>query len=222
MESTGKMPTEAIILSAGEGMRLKPLSDEVPKCLVRIKGKTLLEYQLEHLRSFGINRVVVTIPQSLATRTISELEELREDEQIILSIEDEILGTAGGLRQALAFIESAPIVLNADDLADVNINDLSRLGTPTISITQIRSPFGIISIDGNQAINFKEKPLLPYFTSLGWYYLPKQMVLPEKGSLERDVFPRLAREGLLKIYIHQGRWTTINTLKDIMEAECEF
>lgn len=209
---------QAVILSAGPGMRLWPLTEELPKCLIKVRGKPLLEYQLDHLVQFGITKVVVTAQRRHERIITAEVARLQAN--IVLSVEDEILGTAGGLRKALELVEDDNIlVMNADDLTDVNINELCSLGTPAICVTRAQSNFGVINLNGERVISFEEKPILPYYTSVGWYYLSRDIRLPNTGMLENDVFPRLANEGKLKAHYHKGFWVTINTMKDINEAE---
>lgn len=199
-------------------MRLWPMTKDVPKCFVKVRGKSLLEYQMEHLSQFGISKVVLTVQRRHERIAKFEAERIKAD--ITLSVEDKILGTAGGLRKALSFIEEDnTLVMNADDLTDVDIKELCSLGTPAICVTLPRSIFGIVKVAGNRVTSFEEKPILPYYTSVGWYYLPQDIELPKTGSLEREVFPRLANEDRLKAHYHQGFWVTVNTMKDIEEAE---
>ena len=211
----GRVPKEAVILSAGEGLRLGAISSILPKCLIEVKGRLLLQYQMDHLRQFGITKVVVAVQNRFET-----VMRLGMQDGVTLSLEDEPHGTAATLKQALKYIEGETLmVINADDIADIDINEVANLGAPTICIYPARSNFGVVHLDGNEVLSFEEKPSLPYHTSLGWYHLSTDTPLPDVGSLERDVFPDLAAQGVLRAHYHGGFWVTINTLKDIKEAE---
>ena len=211
----GRIPKEAVILSAGEGLRLGAISSILPKCLVKVKGRPLLQYQMDHLRQFGIVKIVVTVQSKHEGIMRQEM-----GDSVILSLEDKPCGTAAGLKLALRFIEEETlIVANADDIADIDITGLANIGAPAICIYPARYNFGVVHLDGNKVLSFEEKPALPFYTSLGWYCLSSDTPLPDVGSLERDVFPNLVVRGLLRAHYHGGFWVTINTLKDIKEAE---
>jgi mannose-1-phosphate guanylyltransferase len=98
-----KAPTKAMVLAAGLGTRLRPLTDDRPKALVEVAGRTLLEITLTRLRAFGIRDVIVNV-HHFADRMIEYLAaNANFGMNIVISREDVLLDTGGGLKQAAWF-----------------------------------------------------------------------------------------------------------------------
>lgn len=118
---------KAMILAAGFGTRLAPLTDEVPKPLLPVATRPQIEWVLEMLRRNGVTDVVINchhlgdrIRESLGT-------EYRGEISITYSIEDEILGTGGGLKKVEDFFDEEPfIVVNTDTLIDIDLKEVVR------------------------------------------------------------------------------------------------
>ena len=116
---------KAMVLAAGLGTRLRPLTDSRPKALVEVGGRTLLEITLERLRRFGIQHVIIDM-HHLA----GQIEEfLRKHNNfgmhIELSFEETLLDTGGGLKRAAWFFDSEPFVLhNVDVISTINLKDM--------------------------------------------------------------------------------------------------
>ena len=202
------MNISAVILAGGMGKRL---GMDVPKALVGLNGKTLLDYQIEWLNSFGISDIVIAM--GYKHKQIISHVKVKGYKGINFSIEKEPLGTAGGLKQAISqTVNDSLVVVNVDDITNIGLNKLIRLGTGTICICRMVSPFGVVHTQDDKIIKFEEKPLLEnIWINAGIYFLDKNINLPEKGSLEYDVFPKLS----LKALKHHGFRYTFNTQKDI-------
>lgn len=103
----------AMVLAAGRGERMRPLTDRVPKPLVRIAGRSMLDRMLDALEQFGVSRAVVNA--SHLGRQVERLLERRTRPPVHVSLEDERLETGGGVRRALPHLEHAAfLVANAD------------------------------------------------------------------------------------------------------------
>lgn len=119
---------KAIILAAGLGTRLKPFTDEHPKALAIINGKTILQRNIEYLASFGIKEVIVNV-HHFADQIIDFVKENNGfGSNISISDErDEVLETGGGIKKATWFFEknSEPfVVMNVDVLTDLDLNKM--------------------------------------------------------------------------------------------------
>lgn len=110
---------KAMILAAGRGERLRPLTDTVPKPLVKAAGKPLIEYHLEKLAAIGVREVVINTAW-LGHKLVETLEDGSRFGLIIhYSHEDEALETAGGIVKALPLLGDAPfLVVNGDIYID--------------------------------------------------------------------------------------------------------
>ncbi len=205
---------EAIILAGGLGKRLRPLTKDLPKAMVPINGKPLLQYQLDMLNKCKIEKIVLSCGY--------KWEKIKQHygDKFIYVPEDEPLGTAGGVRNAIEHIDDNEfIVLNADDITDIDIGEFMKMGVNTTAVAHFHSNFGIVDIKDDKIVQFREKPLMPYWANVGLHLLNKKVKFPEKGSLEYDVLPLLAKQGKLKAYKHEGFWHTVNTIKDLEEVE---
>jgi len=116
-----------MVLAAGLGTRLKPLTDSMPKALVPIAGKTLLEWQLEKLRAAGIQDVVINVHHF--AEQIEEFVRTHEAFGMDIQFSDErdlLLETGGGLRKAAALLgsEEPVLVCNVDVLSNICLEDL--------------------------------------------------------------------------------------------------
>jgi NDP-sugar pyrophosphorylase family protein len=118
---------KALIFAAGLGSRLKPITDTIPKALVKVAGKTLLEHALLHLQKYGITEVVVNVHHH-AEQVIQHVKELSKyNIQIHISDErDKLLETGGGLKKAASFFKDEPffIAYNVDILSNLNLSEL--------------------------------------------------------------------------------------------------
>ncbi len=206
---------EAIILAGGKGNRME---DVLPKSLVKVKDKAILGHQLDWLLG---TKKLAKIVLSLGYKADEIIEYVKvnyPDYPIEFVIEKEPLGTAGALRQALEPVQSDNVLcLNCDDITDIDLTLLAALGPNAICVAHPQLPFGLVQEQDGLA-KFIEKPILNDWVSCGWYLFKKDdliSLLPVKGSLEYDVFPKMK----LKVYKHEGFWQPLNTKKDILEFE---
>ena len=117
----------AMILAAGRGERLRPLTDQIPKSLVEVRGKSLLERHLENVKSSGIETVVINLGW-LGDRIVQRIGSgSRYGLEVIYSQEgDNILETGGGIHKALPLLGSEPfLVVNADIYTDMAVPNVT-------------------------------------------------------------------------------------------------
>lgn len=116
---------KAMILAAGFGTRLKPLTDTLPKALVQYKNLPMISRQIDRLKSAGISEIVVNV-HHFPEKMVSFFKENDFGVKIDLSIEKEILGTGGGILNAKDFLENEEYfaVINVDVETDFNIKEL--------------------------------------------------------------------------------------------------
>jgi MurNAc alpha-1-phosphate uridylyltransferase len=120
----------AMILAAGRGERLRPITDEIPKALVEVGGRSVLEYHLERVRAAGIGTVIINlgwhgerIVEKIGSGDRYGLEVIYSDER------DDVLETGGGIHKALPLLGDEPfLVINADIFTDMPVPDLELSG----------------------------------------------------------------------------------------------
>jgi len=218
---------EALILAGGKAERLGDAAQGRPKPLVPVAGRPLAAYQVVRLAEAGVTRVIVACAQGCESLFERELAGLGPE--IVAVGEREPLGRGGGLRFAASNRRERGLVLalNGDELVGVDFRDLverhrSRGPAATIVVSQVRSPFGVVEVDGDDTIaGFREAQLLPQWVSSGVYVLDDECIarLPERGDHEATTFPELAAEGKLLAYRNTSFWLTVNTPKQLRDAE---
>ncbi len=119
-------PTTAMVLAAGLGTRMRPLTDDRPKALVTLAGKTLIDHMLDRLVEVGVRRAVVNV-HAFADRLEAHLAG-RDDLEIVISDERaELLETGGGLKKALALLGDGPILVCNTDSVWTDDQAIARL-----------------------------------------------------------------------------------------------
>jgi NDP-sugar pyrophosphorylase family protein len=217
---------EAIILAGGKAERLGEAAQGRPKALVEIAGRPLAAYQVEQLASVGVERVLVSCAAGNEELFETALGGLGPE--IVAAGEPEPMGRGGGIRFAAAQRRESGDVyaLNGDELVDVDLQRLLDLhrstgAAATITVVQVRSPFGVVDLEDDVVSGFREAPKLEHWVSCGIYVLGDEALarFPEHGDHETSTFPELAAERRLRALRHEGTWLTVNTPKDLRVAE---
>jgi mannose-1-phosphate guanylyltransferase len=210
---------DVVILAGGKGNRME---EDVAKCLMVVRGKTILQRQLDYLGKFnGINKIILALGYK-AGSVVDYVQVKYKDFPIPIdfSIENEPLGTGGAIKKALFLSSSEKVlVFNSDDITNIDIDRLSQANENTICVTHPRLPFGRVN-EMNGYAQFEEKPFLDIWVSCGWYIFNRREIfsyLPVKGSIEYDTFPNVR----VRMYRHEGFWRPLNSKKDILEFEKE-
>jgi len=229
--STAYLQT-AIVLAGGPATRLRPLTDNTPKGLVMVSGKPLLDWVVEWLRDCGVRNVVMGV----AHLKEMIIEHFGDGTKYGLKIEYSVHtvegGTADGFRLAIQrYVHDENFfAMNGDQIVDLSLVELSRFHTAHRPIATIvgghaRCAFGhlLADNDGN-LLGFLEKPLCNHvFINTGIYAFNRRILdyMPDRGDVEETVFPELAKRKQVRVFPFEGKFLTINTQKDLMEADAE-
>jgi mannose-1-phosphate guanylyltransferase len=223
----------AVVIVGGSGMRLRPLTEDRPKCMITLHGKPLLYWTLTWLRDNGFDHVVLGV----AYRKEAVINYVKENPlglKIDISEHTEEGETGEGFRLAIKrhVNDENFLAMNGDELTNLNLQKFidfhfNQKGWATIAVSPMQSPFAIIKLNGNDITEFCEKPLLPDVLVNSGIYIFNHAIcdyLPTVGAIERTAFPKLAEKRLLKAYKLQKteKWLTINSVKDLSVAEKEF
>lgn len=221
----GTAPSTAVILAGGKGTRLKPLTDHTPKPLIEIKGRPILDYNIDLCRRFGITDIILSVGHLGEKIKEHYGDGTRHGVRISYIEEKEPLGTAGPLRMLRGKLTETFVLMNADELKDVSLLKMYRVhldhgSTATIALTTVEDPsaYGVAVLDGNKIVGFVEKPKRNQAPSnlinSGLYMLEPSVIdlVPEGyAMMETDVFPKLAKEGTLYGYPFSGQWFDTGT-----------
>ena len=209
-----------MILCGGMGKRLKPFTEEKPKPLLEVLGKPVIEYQLDFFKTHGIKDIILCSGHK---------HELFEEKYPNLkhSVEKKALGTAGAIKNAEKFIKEDFIVTNGDNIFLFNFQKMLQMfyatRNPVLALTQPTSPYGVIEVEGDRVVEFREKPILNFWINAGITIFNRENLkyFPEEGMIEYDVYPKLVKEKKLFAFrMREGTfWLAIDTAKDIENAE---
>ncbi len=225
---------KAVVLVGGEGTRLRPLTETIPKPLLPLMDRASLHHVLDHLARHGVHEVVLS-SSYLEEAFHAFIGERRGDPVITWITEAEPLGTGGAIVNALeALATDEPFfALNGDILTDLDLTSMlafhrERRATATIALTHVDDarPFGLVPIEADgRVIEFREKPqeLVPGDINAGTYVLePPALAGWPRGddvSIERQIFPSLIGDGRpLYGLVSDAYWLDLGTPQKYLQA----
>ncbi len=209
----------AIILAGGKGTRLRPITDCIPKALVSVGGKPILEWQVLMLAKSGIRDIIIAT--GYKNDLIADYVKSRDGfaSKITISNEKTPLGTGGAIKKTAKIIKGKSfIVLNGDILTDIRISDMFKMNN-SLAAVQMPTKYGLLDITGNMVQKFNEKGILPNaWINGGIYHLEKKILtdMPSKGNIEDTVFPQYANAKKLHVIkFESNTWFSIDSHKDL-------
>jgi glucose-1-phosphate cytidylyltransferase len=220
--------TTALILAGGRGERLLPFTASVPKPLVPLRGRPLLEHLLRYLAGAGLRRFVLCT--GYRSDAVSAFAETLRSELPDLTCSDAgpDASMTDRLAAARALSGKRALVCYGDTLANVDLGALhaahlasGRLAT--LTVYPLRSAFGIVEADAtDRVLAFREKPELPYWINIGFLLCERaalDAIRPESDM--PALLAGLAADGRLGAYRHTGTHLTVNTPRERAAAEAE-
>jgi len=205
------MALKAVLLAAGKGTRLRPLTDRVPKVMVPINGKPVLQYHIEGLAKHGIRDIIINLHYLPDVIRAYFSDGSKWGVKIQYSLEPEILGTAGAVKNLEPSLAGAPfLVVYGDNILDIDYKEFARIskardGLGTIAVFELEdvSGSGIVEIgEGDRILQFVEKPkpeeVFSHWVNAGVFWFNPRIFehLPSGFSdFSFDIFPRLLERG---------------------------
>ena len=219
------MARSAMVLAAGLGTRLRPVTDSIPKPLVEINGRSLIDHAIDRLALAGVERVVVNIHYKAAMMTAHLAR--RAHPRIELSEEAELLDTGGGVARALPLLDEAFFVVNSDvfwlDGPDPALLRLTAAFDPAFmdAVLLLQPTLSAVGYDGSgdyfidpvgRPRRRREREVAPYLFA-GLQLLHRRLFDTAPGpvfSLVR-LFDRAEAEERLGAVVHDGEWYHVGT-----------
>ncbi len=229
--SSYKIGHTAMVLAAGYGTRMRPLTEKIPKPLIKVAGKSIIDYGFDRLREAGVSKAIVNVhylPEQLIawSKTISSPETLVSDET------DAILDTGGGIARALPLLGNDPFfVLNSDSFwIDNDIPALQRLrdswDEKMDCLLLLCDPKSTTGYSGDGDFVLANDGQIKPQTARGLTYIGAYLVHPRlfenapagKFSMWRMWEKALAKNTFYGL-VHKGHWLHVGTPSAIAEAE---
>jgi dTDP-glucose pyrophosphorylase len=224
------LPLECMIMAGGRGERLRPLTDKIPKPMLLLGNKPIIEHNIDRLISFGIEKIYISV-KYLGQQIVDYLGDGSSKGVSIEYIwEDQPLGTAGALSLVEMFNTNHILLMNSDLFTDIDFEDLylntldkkALLGVATVPYTT-KVPYGIFNIENNQIIGLREKPIYTNYANAGIYIIDKMVIqkIPNNTFYNiTDLMEKLIDEG--HSIIHNpivGYWIDIGQPQDYSNAK---
>jgi len=219
--------SKAVILAGGKDEAMQPLTLEIPKAMIPVRGRPILEYTIEWFKKSGITDIAIVIGHLGDKIRNHFFDGSRFGVRITYLEEKEPRGTGGALKLAKDFVgDNSFLLIYSDVLVDVDIKDFYNFheinnGLITFALTSTDDPssYGAVRLSGPNIVDFQEKPIETHNTSRlvasGLHLVEAKFFdeLPRKKSfsLEKEVFPELAKDGKLRGYVFSGAWFDIGT-----------
>lgn len=224
---------QAVILAGGKGRRLYPYTKEIPKPLVEIDGRPIIEILLQQMQKCGIKEVIIAL-----NHMSDQIQDVLKDGsqfglQIRYSHEEQPLSTVAPLK-LIENLENDFIVANGDILTDFDFNDLIQQhkisqAELTVAVTNRchNIDYGVLETDSSGMVaSFKEKPKTNYLVSCGIYAFSKSVIerIPSNQSFGFDNLMELYLKNKLPIhtYLFTKFWLDIGRPTDYEKAQTEY
>jgi mannose-1-phosphate guanylyltransferase/phosphomannomutase len=226
---------KAVIMAGGEGTRLRPLTCGLPKPMVPILSKPIMEHIINHVKSFNIKDIAVTMAYMPSVIVDYFGDGSNFGVNLTYFTEDVPLGTGGSVKNASDFLDDTFIIISGDALTDIDINEAidfhkKKGSKATLVLKKVETPleYGVIITDDNgKIIRFLEKPswgeVFSDTINTGIYVLePEVLNYYKKGDnfdFSKDLFPKLLADGIPMFgYVSNAYWNDIGDLKVYKEV----
>jgi dTDP-glucose pyrophosphorylase len=227
------LPVDALIMAGGRGERLRPLTDTVPKPLLHVGGKAIIEHNIDRLNAYGIDDIWISL-NYLGEQIVDYFEDGNSKSVRIKYVwEEDALGTAGALGLVDGFIHEHILMMNSDLLTNINFEDFyifmeeveADFAVACIPY-QVNVPYAVMETIDNKVVGFKEKPTYTHYSNAGIYLMKREVInlVPKhKHFNATDLMEILIAKGKKVVsYPLVGYWLDIGKHEDYNKAQLDF
>ncbi len=222
------LPLHAIVMAGGRGERLKPLTDTVPKPLLPVGGKPIIEHNIDRLASYGIEDFSISV--RYRGKQIEDY--LKDGSQKNIRIEyvheEEPLGTMGAVRDVNC-LHPDILLTNSDLLTNLDYEDFyfdflqsgASMSVATIPYS-VKIPYAVLETSNNHVLSFKEKPTYTYYSNAGIYLIKREVLkMIPAGFFNATDFMEMLLQKALKVNSYPVRhyWLDIGNPEDYAKAQ---
>lgn len=230
LKSNFKRYNKIVIMAGGKGTRLYPLTKNIPKPLVKVAGKPMIEHLIIRAKSQGFNEFIISINHlgHLIKEYLGDGKKL--DVVINYIIEEKPLGTVGSLSMISDKSNLPLIITNVDVFTDVKFSEIldfhslnNSVATMGVRLYKWQNPYGVVHTDGIHITKFEEKPLFESFINAGVYILEKRAL----NLLQKDhycdmpkLFERLkAKKNKTIVFPIHENWLDVGKIDDLKKID---
>lgn len=179
-----RLPIDAVLMAGGKGERLRPLTEKIPKPLLPVGDKAIIDHNIDRLIANGVKHISVTV-NYLKEQLEDHFREPRGEVHVRTVREPQFLGTLGSIKYVKEFYNDTILVMNSDLFTNINYEDFflhfkeheAEMSVAAVPYT-VSVPYGIFDLEGRNIMGLIEKPTYNYYANAG-IYLIKRSVLNE-------------------------------------------
>lgn len=224
---------KAVILAGGKGTRLKPYTTVLPKPLMPIGDKPILEIIIQQLKSYAFDEIIMAVGHLAELIMTFFNDGSKYGIKIRYIREDKPLGTAGPLALMKEELNEPFLMMNGDVLTTLNYSDLidyhkrnGAIATIALKKRNVKIDFGVPEVDeANNIVGYTEKPEIEYLVSMGVYVFEPRVlkyIRPKEYLDFPDLIKKLISNGeSVKGYVYDGYWLDIGRSDDYKRANRE-
>ncbi|MFH0709177.1 MAG: nucleotidyltransferase family protein [Pseudomonadota bacterium] len=224
---------KVILMVGGLGSRLKPLTDNTPKPMLKVGNKPILQIIVEKFSEYGFVNIVMCV--NYKSHIIQDYfgDGSAFGVNIEYILEEQRMGTAGALSLLRSIPEEPFFVMNGDLLTNVNFENLldyhcaqNAVATMGVREYDFQVPYGVVNIDGSRILSIEEKPVHKFFVSAGIYMLSPEVIsiIPQNQFYDMPtLFEKIiATDGRASSFPIHEYWLDIGRMDDYERANSEY
>lgn len=224
-----RLPIDAVLMAGGKGERLRPLTEKMPKPLLPVGDKAIIDHNIDRLINYGVQHISVTV-NYLKEQIEEHYKEPRNGVQIQTVREPKFLGTIGSIRFVPKFYNDTVLLMNSDVFTNIDYEDLylhfqhhdAEMSVAAIPYN-VSIPYGVLDLDGRDIKGLLEKPKFNYYTNAGIYLIKRRALdeIPVDTFFNAtDLVEKLIAEGKKVIrYPLNGTWIDIGNPQEYQKAK---
>jgi len=222
-----KNSLSVIILCGGAGQRLRPLTEKVPKPLIKIKNKTIIEYIINHFYKYKIKNIIIATgyKHKLLKQFINKKYKNQKIKVLDTGLKTEIIKRVSKISK---YLSDNVVLCYGDTLVDIDLNKLIKFYLKDkkkfiVSSYELKSSFGILDMNHKNIVTgFREKPNLGMWFNVGYFVFSNKYlkILKKFKKFENFLF-YLAKKKNMKAFKHTGKHITVNTISELEEAKIQ-
>lgn len=224
-----KLPIDAVLMAGGKGERLRPLTEKIPKPLLKVGEKCIIDYNIHSLISYGVKNISVTV-NYLGEQLEEHFSEPINEVKVNCVREPKFLGTIGSIKFVENFDNDTILVMNSDLFTNIDYEDFflhfkehnAKMSAAAVPYS-VSVPFGIFDLDGRNIRGLVEKPKYNYYANAGIYLIQKSALSQIPGNTffnATDLIETLIEQNKTVIrYPLNGTWIDIGTPQEFQKAQ---
>lgn len=223
-----RLPIDAVLMAGGKGERLRPLTEKIPKPLLKVGDKAIIDHNIDRLIHYGVNNISVTV-NYLGEQLEEHYRIPRGEVQVNTVREPKFLGTIGSIKFVKVFHHDTVLIMNSDLFTNINYEDFylhfvehqADMSVAAVPYT-VSVPYGIFDLNGREIRGLIEKPTYNYYANAGIYLIKKSALdeIPENTFFNAtDLIEKLIAEGKRVVrFPLNGTWIDIGNPQEYQRA----